>query len=116
MRKILICGSRNWSDRPTVRKVLRQIKHPCEIIHGNAQGADKIGAEIAAALDFSVTAVFPDWERYGKSAGLKRNIAMLEMKPEIVIAFWDGKSRGTQHTITQARQQGIPVLVVEAVK
>lgn len=112
MKKIVICGSRSWSDAQKIIRVLKQIQHPRMIVHGNAQGADRIAAEIAHKLGFTVKAIPADWEQYGKSAGFKRNIAMLEMEPEIVIAFWDGKSRGTQHTIDQAKDRGIPVLII----
>ncbi len=37
---------------------------------------------------------------------------MLESKPDLVLAFWDGQSRGTKHTITEARRRNIPVVLV----
>jgi hypothetical protein len=59
--------------------------------------------------------VFPaDWERYKRRAGIIRNLEMLDQEPDLVIAFWDGKSRGTAHTIGEARRRGIPVEVVSA--
>lgn len=92
--------------------VLEILRHPVEIVHGNAPGADRIAAQAADDQGFKVTAIPAEWDRYGKSAGMKRNVQMLEMEPSIVIAFWDGKSRGTAHTIREARKRGIPVLVV----
>jgi hypothetical protein len=50
-----------------------------------------------------------DWKTHGRSAGPKRNLMMLDMKPDLVLAFWDGKSPGTKHLIENARKRGIPV-------
>ena len=56
---------------------------------------------------------FPaDWDTYGKQAGFIRNIQMLDEKPDLVIAFQKNASRGTQHTINEARKRGIPVEVI----
>ncbi len=48
----------------------------------------------------------------GRRAGLDRNVRMLDSKPDLALAFWDGQSRGTGHTITEARRRNIPVTVV----
>lgn len=85
------------------------------IIHGDAAGADKTAAWLAEDFGFSVEA-FPvtdsDWQQYGKRAGILRNLTMLDTEPDLVLAFWDGKSKGTRHTIEEARKRGIPVEVV----
>ena len=41
-----------------------------------------------------------------------RNVEMIGQEPDLVVAFWDGKSRGTQHTITLARQSKINTMIV----
>lgn len=50
----------------------------------------------------------PLWESFGQRAGYLRNLAMLQLEPDLVIAFTNG-SPGTQHTIDEARRRGIPV-------
>lgn len=55
----------------------------------------------------------PDWNRYGRSAGARRNAEIVKQADEVV-AFWDGKSRGTQITIAMARAAGKPVTVYDA--
>lgn len=64
---------------------------------------------VAQELGLLVKRFKPDWERFGKRAGIERNLQMLNEKPDRVIAFWDGVSPGTRHTITEARNRGIPV-------
>ena len=58
-----------------------------------------------------VTRYLADWKRYGSGAGPIRNDKMLALKPDLVLAFWNGYSRGTLHTIKGARKLGIEVRV-----
>jgi hypothetical protein len=55
-----------------------------------------------------------DWKRDGKSAGHKRNLAMLDTHPALVIAFTTiaGGTPGTRHTLTNAYRRGIRVVIV----
>ena len=57
-------------------------------------------------------------ERFPSTKGnyLKRNIEMVENDVTEVIAFWDGFSYGTAHTISQALVHGLPVTVIELKK
>lgn len=79
------------------------------ILHGGARGADRLADIIARALGFEVEVYPADWT-LGKYAGILRNLEMLDSKPDLVIAFWDGSSRGTKHTMDAAFKRGIPVL------
>ena len=64
---------------------------------------------------------FPaDWDKYGKSAGYRRNVEMAKFAIEdqnkgLLIAFWDGKSRGTKWMIDIAKRYGLDVEVVQYV-
>jgi hypothetical protein len=116
--KILICGSRTWTDYAQVLEALRDLTQarmaPPIVIHGAARGADLLGARAAGALGLPVEAYPADWNRYGRSAGYRRNeqmVTMLDPTTDQVLAFSHG-SRGTQHTIDLARARGIPVTVI----
>ncbi len=116
MKTILVCGSREWTDKESIRRVLFEeaSQRTILIIHGGARGADRLAGEIAKEQGFHVKVFYPDWEKYGKSAGFVRNKEMLvEGKPDEVIAFWDGKSRGTMHTINLAQGMNIPTTIIE---
>jgi hypothetical protein len=84
-----------------------------EIIHGGAPGADRTAGWLAEDFGFTVREFKANWDRDGKRAGILRNIKMLDTKPDLVLAFWDGKSRGTKHVIDEAERRGIPVEVSE---
>ena|SRR6187551_819498 len=114
--KILVCGSRDWVNKEVIFYALEALhpKNEIDIIHGDAPGADRMAAEYAEALEFrSVTPYRADWKSFGKAAGFKRNLEMLDQEPDLVIAFWDGMSKGSKHTIDQAVARGIEVRVVE---
>lgn len=116
--RVLVCGSRRFTNPFTVSLAIDEriarLPERSTVIHGAANGADKIAAEAAVRHGHRVNAFEADWDRYGKRAGVIRNIRMLNSRPELVIAFWDGQSRGTAHTIREAQRRGIPVEVLSA--
>lgn len=85
------------------------------VIEGCAQGVDRFAEMAAKTLDLKVNhvPVTPeDRRRYRvKRAPIMRNLRMLDMKPDMVLAFHKGLSPGTLHCITEARRRGIPVYV-----
>lgn len=115
--RVLICGDRNWGDYPLVFATLANLHAvtPVEVvIEGEARGADIMGRDAAEALDIPVLKFAADWDRFGKAAGPRRNVQMLdEGKPDLVLAFHNdlSKSKGTKHMVTIARQRGIEVRV-----
>ncbi len=112
--RVLICGSRTWADEAAIQRALEDLSPgPATIIHGGARGADQLAGRIAARLGYAVKVYEADWSR-GKRAGPERNLRMLDSKPDLVLAFWDGQSRGTAHTIAEARRRNIPVGVARA--
>lgn len=110
---VLACGSRDWTDREVIARRLYAFHDPdLQVIHGAAPGADTIAGDEAEALMLTVRAYPADWKQHGKRAGILRNIQMLDERPDLVIAFQINGSRGTQHTIDEARRRGIPVEVI----
>lgn len=115
--KILVCGSREYSDYEKLKEVLDSItlwyeRDEISIISGGAEGADSLAKEYCKNRNLQIEEVLPDWEKYGRKAGYIRNKQMIEMNPYMVIAFWDGKSSGTKITIDLATQKKIPTLII----
>ncbi len=110
--KIAFVGSRNWPAEKIdyiVFKLSRLlleafgVVEDVTIISGGAAGVDTWSIVEAKKIGFP-TQIFPaDWNRYGKSAGYIRNEEMVKAA-DGVIAFWDGRSRGTKHSIDLALQ------------
>lgn len=110
--KVLICGSRNWSDISPIKFVIDSLEFGDTIIHGAAPGADSIAGELAEIRGDLIVESFPaDWNKYGKSAGPRRNIEMLNQNPDRIYAFPLSDSIGTYHTIKEAQRMGIPVII-----
>lgn len=82
-----------------------------EIVSGGAKGVDSNAREYALAHDIKLTEFRPDYKRYGRGAApLKRNIQIIEYA-DIVLAFWDGTSKGTKYVIDNCKKMGVGVRV-----
>jgi hypothetical protein len=107
--KIIIAGSRNFDNEELLFQKCGAIisnKTIIEIISGNSKGADQLGEKFAMANGISVKKFIPNWQFYGKAAGEKRNIEMAKHANGL-IAFWDGKSKGTKNMIQIAKKHNL---------
>ena len=116
--KILITGGRYWSDRDKISNALFDASAPGDIIiEGGAPGADTIARQVCDWMRprRRWIELRADWELYGKAAGPIRNREMLDLQPEIVLAFHEdlANSRGTKDCAEEAIRRGIPVAVYE---
>lgn len=113
---VLVCGSRGYRDRDLIVAHMRPLAsdgRPVLIIHGAASGVDSTAGGVARELGYGERCYFADWQKHGRRAGPLRNQEMLDDgKPERVLAFWDGASRGTKDMISRAEKAGVPVEVV----
>lgn len=116
--RLLVCGSRTWTDREALRAWLDKTDAamgPIEVvIHGAARGADSMAGEWARDRGKHEIACPADWRRHGKAAGPIRNREMLEHQLDLVIAFRVvGQSRGTDDMLRAARKAGIQTATVQ---
>lgn len=81
-----------------------------EIVSGGAKGIDTCAREYALAHEIKLKEFLPEYERFGRGAPLKRNLQIIEYA-DIVLAFWDGKSRGTKYVIDNCRTMGVEVKI-----
>ncbi len=81
-----------------------------EIISGGARGVDASARDYALRHGLKLTEYLPEYNRYGRGAPLRRNITIIE-NADIVLAFWDGKSKGTKYVIDNCKKRDIPVTV-----
>lgn len=111
--RVLVCGSRSFNDEKLLKETLDQFDIH-ELIQGEAKGADTLALLYGLKRMVPVKRFPADWNKYGKRAGYIRNRQMLdEGKPDLVVAFWDGKSPGTQMMINLAQSEDIKTIVVE---
>ena len=105
--KVAVIGSRGLSVSDLIRYLP---ENTTEIVSGGAKGVDTSAREYALSHGIKLTEFLPEYTRFGRSAPLKRNITIIEYS-DIVLAFWDGKSRGTKYVIDNCRKLGVEVRV-----
>ena len=102
--KVVIAGSRSITSYGLVKYVIILSNFDItEIVSGRARGVDRLGERWATENSIPIKYFPADWEQYGKAAGFVRNSEMVEYA-DAVIAIWDGKSKGTEHTINLCRK------------
>ena len=109
--KAVIVGSRSIGAVDMDGALSRLGIDPSMVISGGARGVDRIAETWARARGIETRILKPDWRRYGRGAALKRNRELVEAG-DVVVAFWDGTSRGTMHTVRTAEELGKRVHVV----
>lgn len=119
--KFAIVGSRDFTNFAFLKHHVNAVEawwlserdeHCDEIVSGGARGADTLAKQYAKHNEIPLVEFKADWDSHGKSAGYKRNVKIVDYS-DLIIAFWDGHSPGTKHTIDIAKEQGKPVWVFE---
>ena len=105
---VAIVGSRDFPDRKMVEDFVWQLPFDTVVVSGGARGVDDWAARAAFNRGLKTHIINAEWDKYGKSAGFRRN-ELIVAAAQVVVAFWDGKSRGTANTIELARKAGKPV-------
>lgn len=115
--KLIVAGGRDFNDSELLAKCLCELSDgiyadkAISIVSGMAKGADSLGYLFAIQRNV-VKYQFPaDWNQYGKSAGMICNKQMGDFADGL-LAFWDGKSRGTKQMIEYMRSLGKPVHII----
>ena len=124
-QRIIIAGSRNFNDYPYLEYVVDRYfskfvtdKQDVQIISGTAKGADSLGELYAEKHGIGVIRCPANWDKYGRAAGYRRNeeMAILSMSDGytgVLLAFWDGLSRGTKHMIDLAEKHNVKVYIIK---
>lgn len=107
--KVAVVGSRTFDDPKYMASILRHYDITV-LISGGAKGADYYGKQYALEHKIQYREYPADWDKFGKRAGFLRNKQIVD-DCEMVIAFWDGESKGTAHTIRLAKEAGKEVIV-----
>ena len=115
--KVIIAGGRDFNDvkllEDSVGRTL-EVKlrtTPIEIVCGRANGADTLGEVYALDRGIKLKYFPADWDKHGKKAGYLRNEQMAKYA-DALIAFWDGKSKGTDSMIKLAKKHNLKTKVV----
>jgi hypothetical protein len=99
--KIAIIGSRGLNGFDIGAYIPENVT---EIVSGGARGVDTYARDYAIKNGLKLTEFLPDYNTYGRTAPLVRNIEIIDYADE-VYAFWDGHSRGTKFVIENCRRR-----------
>ena len=105
--RIAIIGSRNLKLYDLDNYIPKGVT---EIVSGGAVGIDSCAKKYALEKGLRLTEYLPNYKKYGVTAPLFRNMQIIE-NCDLVLAFWDGKSKGTRHVIKKCTEQRIPVKI-----
>lgn len=115
IRRVIVTGSRDWSDREVIEQALMAVWHRAAVgcrptlVHGGQRGADSY-AHSWALRNGWLSEVHPaNWQRYGRRAGPVRNAEMIEAGADLLVAFVLNGSRGASGCAAMAASKGIPV-------
>lgn len=113
--KVIIAGSRNIENYQLVENIINDVRVTLlrditEIVCGMARGVDLLGLDYATNHNIPVKKFPAEWNKYGKSAGYRRNEKMADYA-DYLIAIWDGKSKGTKHMIDIANKKDLSHVV-----
>lgn len=111
--KLAVIGSRDFADYDLMERCLLRnfrVEDIDAVISGGARGADTLAARFAGRYGLLLEVIPADWKKYSRNAGLVRNAEIVE-RADVLVAFWDGLSRGTRDSITRARLAGKRVMV-----
>lgn len=112
--RVIVAGSRGFNNYGLLCEKLDRLlsrQGNVVIVSGTARGADLLGERYAEERGYVINRFPADWDTYGKRAGYLRNKEMAE-NADGLVAFWDGKSRGTKHMIELAEKGRLKVRVV----
>ncbi len=112
---IAVVGSRTFTDRQRLYAVLDDLTINYDydsvlLVSGGARGADSLAEDWANESGVEIKVFEAEWETYGKRAGMIRNSKIIALA-DVVVAFWDGSSKGILDSINKARKVGKKVLI-----
>lgn len=108
--KVAVIGSRGFKNYELLRSTLSTLEISL-IISGGAMGADTLAEVYAKEKGIETKVFIPDWKTHGKKAGFLRNTDIVN-ESDLVVAFWDGLSRGTEDSIKKAQKLNKRILLV----
>ncbi len=115
---IAIVGSRGFKDYALLCasvdeyiKSLEPYDVNVTIVSGGAAGADTLAERYADENNCKKLIFLAEWKKYGRAAGIVRNKDIINAA-DTVIAFWDGKSKGTNNSIDLAKKAKIQSIVI----
>jgi predicted Rossmann fold nucleotide-binding protein DprA/Smf involved in DNA uptake len=109
--RVAIVGSRRFSDPERVSDYVRALPPRASIITGSASGVDAAATRAARAKGIPVQVMPASLDELADpSKSAARNQRLIDAC-DVLVAFWDGSSKGTRATVERALDSGKEVHV-----
>lgn len=115
---VIVAGSRTFTDYALLKTKLdaflkeKALTHNIVIVSGLARGADTLGLRYAKERGYKTLQFPADWDKFGKSAGYRRNLQMADVA-HACVAFHADNSRGTADMMRICTKRSIPLRTVK---
>jgi len=113
MSKLIVTGGRNFDDKWLFTEKIESHLPSLVIVGDCPTGADKFAREWCKSFDVKCTVFKADWKKFGKSAGPRRNEAMIDNNPDATVLAFPTGGPGTKHCIDYAKKNGLEVYIYE---
>lgn len=111
VKRFAVTGGREYDDYYKIMDNLCKVVSSAVLVHGAAEGLDTLADYFWKSVGQEVEPHYADWRQYGKSAGIIRNVEMLNSGIELLFSFPGGQ--GTRNMTNICRKAGIPIVTVE---
>ena len=105
---VAIVGSKNYLRQELVEAYVVALPANSVVVSGAAAGVDTFAEEAAKARGLETFIFHADWEKLGRRAGPIRNEQIIA-HADRVVAFWNGRSRGTLNSLVLATRASLPI-------
>lgn len=116
MSRVAVIGSRGYDNYEEFKEKLKyyvsNLKSVTFVSGGAKSGADHLIKKFCKEFNYELKEYLPDWEKFGKSAGMIRNQYIID-DSDYLIAFWDEMSKGTKNSIERAEYKQIPIRIIK---
>lgn len=109
--KVAIVGSRHYSEPDRVSDYVNALPRGASIITGSASGVDAAATKAARAKDIPVQVMPASFDELADASKAAARNQRLVDACDVLVAFWDGTSKGTRNTVERALDSGKEVHV-----
>ena len=112
--RVAIVGSRHFSDPGRVTDYVNSLPARASIITGSASGVDAAATKAAREKGVPVQVIPASFDELADTAKSAVRNQRLVDACDVLVAFWDGSSKGTRTTVERALDSGKEVHVFMA--
>jgi predicted Rossmann fold nucleotide-binding protein DprA/Smf involved in DNA uptake len=109
--RVAIVGSRRYSEPSRVSEYVNALPPRASIITGSASGVDAAATKAARAKGIPVQVMPASFDEMADASRSAARNQRLVDACDVLVAFWDGRSKGTRGTVERALDAGKEVHV-----